>query len=86
MRKQYRGPEAEIWALGCCLYIMLTGVVPFSSADHAINSSYAIPCRSISSSCIDLLDNMLQKDFKKRISIANVQKHAWCLNSFANNV
>ena len=79
-QKQYRGPEAEMWALGCCLYIILTGLVPFSSAAQAIRSRYSSPNRPLSPSCIDLLDRMLEKDPRQRITIQELQRHPWLLN------
>ena len=79
-QKQYRGPEAEIWALGCCLYIILNGLVPFSSANQAVRSRYTAPNRPLSLSCMDLLDRMLEKDPRQLITIHELQSHPWLLN------
>lgn len=79
-QKQYRGPEAEMWALGCCLYIILTGLVPFSSAAQAIRGRFASPNRPLSPSCTDLLERMLEKDPKLRISIQELVVHPWVVN------
>ncbi|KAJ3216869.1 hypothetical protein HK099_005697 [Clydaea vesicula] len=75
--ENYKGPEAEIWALGCCLYIMLTGQVPFETPNQALNLNYTIPKERVSSSCLNLLDLLLEKDSKKRIHINDVLQHPW---------
>ena len=76
--KFYDGPSAEVWALGCCLYTMLTGQIPFSSKRHAILSKF-YPSRPLSHSSNDLLLKMLQKDPKLRCSIDDIVAHDWLL-------
>ncbi|EGF82043.1 hypothetical protein BATDEDRAFT_86769 [Batrachochytrium dendrobatidis JAM81] len=75
--QKYRGPEAEVWSLGCCLFIMLTGQVPFTSASHAVNRPYSRTHIPLSELCIDLLDCMLDKNFQSRATIDFVQSHPW---------
>jgi serine/threonine protein kinase len=66
-----------MWALGCCLYIILTGLVPFSSAAQAIRSRFSTPNRPLSPMCMNLLERMLEKDPKQRISIQELVTHPW---------
>jgi serine/threonine protein kinase len=73
----YSGPKAEIWSLGCCLYIMLTGNIPFTNTEHASSLPFTTPSISLSSSCLHLLHGMLHKDPKKRASLDDVMMHPW---------
>ena len=75
--EKYRGPEAEVWALGCCLYIMLTGEVPFTTPQQAIQEPYTTPAAPLSNSCRHLLSTMLQKSVSGRATVAEIMAHPW---------
>ncbi|KAI8900565.1 kinase-like protein [Globomyces pollinis-pini] len=77
LQQSYRGPESEVWALGCCLYIILTGAVPFSCPNQAIRASFTFPHRKLSSSCLDLLSRMLEKNPARRITVKEILAHPW---------
>lgn len=74
--ESYRGPEAEIWALGCCLYIMLSGRVPFETPDQAVRCAIREP-KNTSNMCLNLLGWMLCKDQRDRPTIQQVASHEW---------
>ncbi|KAJ3067380.1 hypothetical protein HK102_007429 [Quaeritorhiza haematococci] len=73
----YRGPEADIWALGCLLYIMLAGESPFPNPSSAILSAFERPTQTVSEDCLDLLRWMLEKRPGDRASIADIWWHPW---------
>ncbi|KAJ3274418.1 hypothetical protein HDV01_003022 [Terramyces sp. JEL0728] len=77
MQREYVGPEAEIWALGCCLYIILSGAVPFSSAEQALSKPFSKSSKTMSDQCLSLLERMLEKDPKKRATLQEVLTHNW---------
>ncbi|KAJ3176841.1 hypothetical protein HDU87_004772 [Geranomyces variabilis] len=79
--EKYRGPEAEVWALGCCLYIMLNGGVPFTTPQQAATQAYTFPKQGLSRECLDLLDAMLNKKASRRPSVMEVVNHPWLTES-----
>jgi serine/threonine protein kinase len=76
-KRAYYGKPADIWALGCCLYIILTGVVPFASDEQAQKCHFTKPSANISMSCLDLLFRMLDKNPLTRATISEVREHPW---------
>jgi PAS domain-containing serine/threonine kinase len=85
LQKEYLGPEAEVWALGCCLYIILTGAVPFSSQKQAIEHPFTTPTRPLSPSCLNLLSRMLDKSADYRATLKEIKNHPWLsMNSTAS--
>ncbi|KAI9325407.1 kinase-like domain-containing protein [Obelidium mucronatum] len=79
--KAYRGPEADIWALGVLLYTMLYGVNPFDSVDEISCGEYRIPISLASDrrifGCRDLIKKMLKYNPTERITISEILAHEW---------
>ncbi|KAH7427567.1 hypothetical protein KP509_10G049500 [Ceratopteris richardii] len=80
------GPEADLWSAGVLLYILLSGVPPFwaeSEQDifHEILEGKldlsSDPWPSISHGAKDLVQKMLKKDVKERLTIQQVLSHPW---------
>lgn len=87
LKKQY-GPKADIWSAGVILYILLTGVPPFSAGSEKETFAAILqgdidyssePWPSISSSAKDLVKKMLQTDPKQRPSADEILKHPWLI-------
>ena len=80
--KEYDGEMSDIWSCGIVLYSMLTGCLPCAESKETVilnkimSNQYIIP-NYLSHDAIDLLNLMLQLDFKKRIKIKDIMKHPW---------
>lgn len=88
------GKEVDIWSLGCNLYIMLSGIVPFETKDidelysMIENGSYSFPEKywsGVSDSAKDLITRMMTVDPKHRYTAEQVLNHPWMMNKAKND-
>ncbi|XP_050415388.1 serine/threonine-protein kinase PLK4 isoform X2 [Patella vulgata] len=74
------GLEADVWSLGCMLYTFLVGKPPFdtdavkSTLNRVILADYEIPV-NLSPEAKDLIQCLLRKNPKDRISLKDLVKH-----------
>jgi len=85
--KKYVGAPADLWSLGVILFAMLSGFLPFESANIPAlfrkikQRQYKCP-EYLSREAVDLIDRMLTLDPEKRASLAELRNHPWMLMEY----
>jgi|Transcript_40522 serine/threonine protein kinase len=82
----YDGQKADVWSLGCMLYIMLCGKFPFMDKNQDImaitmkclKGEYMQPMH-VSEECRAFIQSMLTPDPEKRSSLTELLKHDWII-------
>lgn len=89
------GCEVDMWSLGVIIYIMLSGMEPFGAETEEemyiriLDGRYHKNTefwRSISANATNLVENLLLKDTKKRLTAAQALQHPWVQGRAASRV
>lgn len=83
-KREFHGPEADIWSLGVVLFSMVCGKFPLNFSNQTVGQAYkkleseglSIP-DGVSLECQDLLAQMLEIYADKRITMAKILASDW---------
>ena len=81
--------EADVWSLGALIYQCLVGKPPFDDQDvlstlkRVANVRYVLP-EGLSHEAKDLINRILQKDAKKRLTLGQIRTHPFFLKRQVN--
>lgn len=87
----YSGPAVDLWTVGMCIFVLLFGIYPYTVASAARCQYFAeiaagrfLPMlaswgydRAVSGDALDLMNGLLCPDAGARLTVAQVEAHAW---------
>lgn len=71
----YRGPEADVWALGVLLYTIIFGENPFPNPEDVVRRNIKFPEEP--RGAVSLMGQMLMNDPTQRYTLAQVKSDPW---------
>jgi PAS domain-containing serine/threonine kinase len=81
--ERYSPFAADIWTLGCLLYVLVAGEVPFSRVATAKLGQFQRP-RFVSIECEDLISKMLKVNVDERATMTEISQHPWMISPSAS--
>ncbi|KAM3865496.1 maternal embryonic leucine zipper kinase [Diretmus argenteus] len=89
--KAYIGSEADVWSMGVLLFALLCGCLPFDDDNYMVlyrkimRGKYDNP-RWLSPGSILLLNQMMQVDPKRRLTVRQLLDHPWVMQGYSSPV
>mgnify|MGYP002621265840 CR=1 FL=1 len=88
-KKKNVHPGLDIWAMGCILYAMVCGALPFTepsnkkTVERIITGDLRFPPKiepTLSREVKDLISRMLVVDYNERYNLSDIMNHEWMNN------
>ncbi|XP_040043224.2 maternal embryonic leucine zipper kinase [Gasterosteus aculeatus] len=89
--KSYIGSEADVWSMGVLLFALLCGYLPFDDDNCMVlyrkitRGKYDNP-RWLSPASVLLLNQMMQVDPKRRVTVRQLLDHPWVIKEYNSPV
>ncbi|KAK3507381.1 hypothetical protein QTP70_015795 [Hemibagrus guttatus] len=89
--KSYIGSEADVWSMGVLLFALLCGFLPFDDDNCMVlyrritKGHYESP-HWLSPGSILLLNQMMQVEPKRRLTVRQLLAHPWVMNGYSSPV
>ncbi|XP_037327646.2 maternal embryonic leucine zipper kinase [Pungitius pungitius] len=89
--KSYIGSEADVWSMGVLLFALLCGYLPFDDDNCMVlyrmitRGKYDNP-RWLSPGSVLLLNQMMQVDPKRRVTVRQLLDHPWVIKEYNSPV
>ena len=80
--KRYNGTMVDLWSCGVILFALLAGYLPFEDPNTSnlykkiLSADFEMP-NFLSPEAQDIISRILTTDPEKRITIPQIQQHAW---------
>uniref|UniRef100_A0AAY5EX68 Maternal embryonic leucine zipper kinase n=1 Tax=Electrophorus electricus TaxID=8005 RepID=A0AAY5EX68_ELEEL len=89
--KAYIGSEADVWSMGVLLYALLCGYLPFDDDNcmvlyRKITSGHYKNPHWLSPGSILLLNQMMQVEPKRRLTVRQLLDHPWVMKGYSSPV
>lgn len=82
MRRSYDPLRGTVWALGCLLYCVIFGEVPFADIQEVLTKDLQFPFPlpkgdPATKLCLDLIERCLERNENERVTYKNISYHPW---------
>ncbi|KAF5891840.1 maternal embryonic leucine zipper kinase, partial [Clarias magur] len=89
--KSYIGSEADVWSMGVLLFALLCGYLPFDDDNcmvlyRKITKGYYENPRWLSPGSVLLLNQMMQVEPKRRLTVRQLLAHPWVMKGYSSPV
>lgn len=86
--------KCDVWSAGCIMFLLMTGHLPFMGRSVAEvrtkitkqEPPYEAYCRHVSAEALDLMQKMMTKNPRNRISAKEALQHRWFRESASHDI
>ncbi len=75
----YTANGLNVWSLGCLLYNMVCGDIPFCNDEQILKAELEVPSH-VGQSCCRLIRDCLQSESGERMQLEDILRHSWIVD------